>query len=226
MDVRCAVDEDARPTLENLRHARQSMDAEYLVAREGGDAVGCGMSAVFPGMGDEPILWSDASVLPDRRSNGIGEQLLRRISERGRELGKQELLLEVREDDKHSIRFVERRGFREVEREHEVVLDLTALAEPPAIDPPPGVQIVPYAERSDLEHEMYDVDREASRDIPGLAATLEQTFEEWRIFAIERPSRDLELTFLAVADGRVVGVADLETYGDRCFHNLTGVVRE
>jgi len=77
------------------------MDAEYLVAREGGDAVGCGMSAVFPGMGDEPILWSDASVLPDRRSNGIGEQLLCRISERGRELGKQELLLEVREDDEH-----------------------------------------------------------------------------------------------------------------------------
>jgi hypothetical protein len=70
MDVRCAVDEDARPTLKNLRHARQSMDAEYLFAREGGDAVGCGMSAVFPGMGDEPILWSDASVLPDRRSNG------------------------------------------------------------------------------------------------------------------------------------------------------------
>jgi len=34
------------------------------------------------------------------------------------------------------------------------------------------------------------------------------------------------LTFLAVADGRVVGVAHLETYGDRCFHNLTGVVRE
>jgi hypothetical protein len=58
-----------------------------------------------------------------------------------------------------------------------------------------------------------DVRREASSDTPGLAATLDQTFEEWRIFAIERPSRDLELTFLAVVDGRVVGVAYLETYG-------------
>ena len=226
MDVRRAVDEDARPTLENLRHARQSMHAEYILARDGGAAVGYGMSAVFPGMSDEPFLWSDAGVVPDRRSNGIGEQLLRRVSERGRDLGKQGLQLEVKEDDQHSIRFVERRGFQEVEREHEVALDLTALAEPPPIDPPPGVRIVPYTEQPDLEHEMYRVDREASNDIPGLAATLDQTFEEWRIFAIERPSRDLELTFLAVADGRVVGVAYLETYGDRCIHNLTGVVRE
>ena len=73
---------------------------------------------------------------------------------------------------------------------------------------------------------MYEVDREASADIPGLASSHDADFEEWRIFAIERPSRALDLTFLAIADGRVVGVAYMELAGDRCFHNLTGVRRE
>ena len=48
---------------------------------------------------------------------------------------------------------------------------------------------------------MYEVDREASADIPGLASSHDPTFEEWRSFAIERPSRDLDLTLLALADG-------------------------
>src|SRR5581483_12029525 len=58
------------------------------------------------------------------------------------------------------------------------------------------------------------------------ASSFDQTFEEWRVFAVERPSRDLDLTFLALAGGRVVGVAYLETYGDVHFHNLTGVARD
>ena len=226
IEVRRTIDENATPLLENLQHARRAMDAQYLVARLEGTSVGCAMSAVFPGMRDEPFLWSDASVLSGNRSRGIGAELLRRVSARGRELGKQGLQVEVKADDEHSIRFVEKRGFQEIEREQEVELDLTALAGPPAVEAPPGVEIVPYTQRPDLEQEMYRVDREASADIPGLASTLDQTFEEWRTFAIERPSRDLDLTFLALADGRVVGVAYLETYGDRCFHNLTGVVRE
>jgi ribosomal protein S18 acetylase RimI-like enzyme len=220
--VRRAIDPSARPTLENLRHTQQAMTGEYLVARVKGTVVGCGMTAVFPGMRDDPMLWADASVVSAHRSQGIGETLLRRVSARGRELGKQGLQLEVRSDDSHSIRFVENRGFREIEREEEVVLDLTALAAPPPVDAPPGVDIVSLTERPDLERGMYEVDREASADIPGLASSHDQTFEEWRSFAIERPSRDLDLTLLALADGEVVGVAYLEKEG---FHNLTGVRR-
>jgi mycothiol synthase len=85
---------------------------------------------------------------------------------------------------------------------------------------------VPYTLQPDLEREMYEVDREASADIPGLGATHDADFDEWRVFAIERPSRALDLTFLAIAEGRVVGVAYMELTGDRCFHNLTGVRRE
>jgi mycothiol synthase len=226
IDVRRTIDENANPSLDNLRHAQSAMNGQYLVARVHGDPVGCAMSVLFPGTRDDPFLWSDASVVVAHRSRGIGEQLLRRISTRGRKLDKQGLQLEVKANAEHSIRFVEKRGFYEIEREYEVELHLTALAAPPAVDPPPGIEIVSYTERPDLERQMYEVDREASADIPGLASEIDQTFEEWRTFAVERPSRDLELTILALADTRVVGVAYLENYGDRCFHNLTGVVRD
>jgi len=202
------------------------MSARYLVARLDGTPVACAMTVIFPGMRDEPFLWSDVNVLPDFRSRGIGEELLRRVSARARGLGKAGLQVEVRSDDRHSMRFVENRGFREIEREEEVELDLTALAGPPEVDAPGGVEIVSYAQRPGLEREMYAVDREASADIPGLASTHDADFEEWRIFAIDRPSRALDLTFLAIAEGRVVGVAYMELAGDRCFHNLTGVRRE
>lgn len=225
VEVRRAVTEHA-PDLDNLRHAQRSMSAVHLLARLDGEPVGCGMSCVFPGDAGSPFLWADASVVPAFRRRGIGETLLRQVSARGRELGKEGLQLQVVEDDEESIRFVEKRGYREVEREQEVVLELRSLEAAPPVEPPPGVVIVTRAERPDLEREMYEVDREASGDIPGLASSLQQTFEQWRSFAIERPSRDPELTFLALAGDRVVGVAYLDVIGGTPHHSLTGVVRD
>jgi ribosomal protein S18 acetylase RimI-like enzyme len=224
--VRRAVSESARPDLDNLRHAQRSMSAVHLLGRLDGEPVGCGMSSVFPGMTAAPFLWADASVVPRYRRKGIGEALLREVSARGRELGKEGLQLEVREDDEESVRFVEKRGYREIEREKEVVLDLSRLSAPPPLDRPAGVAIVSRADRPDLEREMYEVDREASRDIPGTASEIRQTFEEWCSFAIERPSRDPELTFLALAADRVIGVAYLDVIAGVGYHSLTGVVRD
>src|SRR5581483_3466347 len=117
---------------------------------------------VWPGTEDVPFLWSLAGVLPSHRRRGIGGALLRRLGGRAGALGKEGLQLEVREDEDEAIRFVEKRGFREIEREHAVELDLTALAEPKAVEPPAGVEIVPFGARRDLEREVYALDREAS----------------------------------------------------------------
>lgn len=214
-----------RPNLENYRHALETWSAQYLVGRLDGAPVACGMSVLFPWAAGDRHLPADAAVLPAFRSRGIGGQLLRLLSERGRELGKQGLRVEVKSDDPGSIRFVESRGFHEVEREEEVELDLAAIGEPPPAEPPDGIEIVSYNERPDLERGMYETDTEASADIPGEAGTHQPGFEEWRTFAIERPTRDLDLTLLALAGDEVVGVAYMEGYGDRFIHNLTGVRR-
>ena len=74
---------------------------------------------------------------------------------------------------------------------------------------------------------MYDVGVEAARDIPGLdGAERAELRERGAAFEIERPSRDPELCFIAVADGRVVGFASLDVFPDDVFHGLTAVARE
>ncbi len=224
VEVRVALGHP-RPSLENYRHALATWSAQYLVARVDGAPVACGMSVLFPGAEADHLLWADASVLPAFRSRGIGAQLLRLLSGRARELTKDGLKVEVKSDDPQSIRFVEHRGFVEMEREEEVELDLADLADVPPVQVPDGIEIVSYTDRPDLEQGMYDTDREASEDIPGLASGVQPGFDEWRTFAIDRPSRDLDLTLLALAGDEVVGVAYMERYGDRGFHNLTGVRR-
>ena len=132
----------------------------------------------------------------------------------------------MREDDEESIQFVERRGYREVERQKEVVLDLTALDGPSAVEPPLGVAIVSRAARPDLERAEYELQLEAGRDIPGLDGGLTQTFEQWRSFAVERPGTDPELCLLALAGERLVGSASLTVIGGTAYHGLTAVARD
>ena len=110
IEVRCSIDDSARPSLDNLRHAHRSMGAQYLVRAGGRGARRLRGELGLPGTTDEPFLLSDSSVVHAHRSRGIGEQLLRRVSARGRELGKEGLQLEVKADDEHSIRFLETRG--------------------------------------------------------------------------------------------------------------------
>jgi RimJ/RimL family protein N-acetyltransferase len=86
------------------------------------------------------------------------------------------------------------------------------LERPPSPEPPPGAE--------------YELDREAGKDIPGLDSETEQTFEQWRSFAIERPGVDPELCFLALAGERVVGTASIVVIGGTPYHGLTAVARD
>jgi mycothiol synthase len=131
----------------------------------------------------------------------------------------------VREDDEESIRFVEHRGFVEIERQKEVVLDLAA-ADVQAPRAPDGIAIVSRAERPGLERAEYELGRAAGRDIPGLDGTHEASFEEWRSFAVDRPGVDPELCFLAIAGDDLVGSAGIVVIGGIAYHGLTAVARE
>ena len=73
---------------------------------------------------------------------------------------------------------------------------------------------------------MYEVGVEAARDIPGLDGASDPSFESWAAFELERPSRDPELCFIALVDGRVVGFASLDVFPDDVFHGLTAVARD
>jgi GNAT superfamily N-acetyltransferase len=223
--VRRTVDPDAQPSLVSMRHTLATFPhAVYLLARAGEEPVGCAYTGCFPGTEQEPFMYANVSVVPGRRRQRVGTALLQEIGRHARDVGKEGLTVEAREDDPESLAWLERRGFEEIERQKGLELLLADVA-PVAPDPPDGVVVVQRAP----EHErgMYDVGVEAGKDIPGLDADHDPSFEQWRSFEIERPSRRPELAFVALSGGEVVGFASADVFGesDTGWHGLTAVSR-
>jgi len=223
--VRRTMDPDAQPSLVSMRHTLATFPhAVYLLARADEAPVGCAYTGCFPGTEQEPFMYADVSVVPERRRQGVGTALLGEIGRHARELGKQGLTVEVKEDDAVSLAWLERRGFEEVERQKALELLLADVA-PVEPEPPDGVVLVQRAP----EHErgMYAVGVEAGKDIPGLDADHDPSFEQWRSFEVERPSRRPELAFVALSGGEVVGFASADVFGesDTGWHGLTAVAR-
>jgi GNAT superfamily N-acetyltransferase len=224
LDTRRRMKPGAGPTLEEFRHKEQAWaGVVHLLAFVDGDPAGTAFAGSFPGTEAETHMGADIGVLPDRRRLGAGAALYRGLSAHARALGKEALVGEVLADDPGSLEWAQLLGFEEVERQDALALDL-ADYQPEPFDVR-GIEIVTRAERPDLARQMYDVGLEAGRDIPGLDGTHEPTFEQWASFEIERPSRDPELCFIALEDGRVVGFASLDVFPDDVFHGLTAVAR-
>ncbi|MBA2333047.1 MAG: GNAT family N-acetyltransferase [Actinobacteria bacterium] len=108
-----------------------------------------------------------------------------------------------------------------------MVLDLTAI-EMPTVTPPPGIEIVAWAERPELADGLWEVAREAQPDIPGEEETDTGTFEEWLDRDMRGAEDRPEAVFVAREAGAVLGYAKLSFSAertDRAFHDLTGVKR-
>jgi GNAT superfamily N-acetyltransferase len=128
------------------------------VAWLGGEAAGSGFVAIQPqrpGVGHAAL-----TVLPHHRRRGIGTALYRELSRWCTAAGLETIEAPVQEDDEPSIAYAARRGFTEIEQNSRMVLELAAL-EPSAVDPPPGIDIVTWADRPELAAGMYEVAVEA-----------------------------------------------------------------
>lgn len=208
-------------TLEGFRHREATWNAVHFVAFLDGDPAGSG----WTGPRQQGALWCGFGTVPETRGRGVGSALYGASSDVARVRELDALFLEVLQSEPESLAWVERRGFLEVERQEALALDLTSLELAP-VDLPDDVEIVTRAARPDLVRGMYDVGVEAARDIPGLDGGNDPSFQSWAAFEIERPSRDPELCFIALAGGRVVGFASLDVFPDDVFHGLTAVARD
>lgn len=114
---------------------------------------------------DEPRgLWMDLWV-PDGAHQGSAAGLWEAIARHCRAHGVDGLRTVVTEDRAATIAFLTRRGFREVERDQEVVMRMTAR--PAVPDAPDGVEVVTLAERPGLLSQLVALDEETVGDIPG-----------------------------------------------------------
>ncbi len=84
-------------------------------------------------------------VLPEHRRQGAGGTIYEALAEHARGRGLTSLWGRILEDDRESREFAANRGFKEVGREYEVVLDV-AKADVSG-EPPPGIELVSLAER-------------------------------------------------------------------------------
>jgi mycothiol synthase len=223
--VRAGIDSLLETTAEDIRFWKARLRGPlHLLATLDGEPAGFGFTGVYPEEESERFAFADLGVSPQFRRRGIGSALHTALSEHVRALGKVELQLEVREQDEHAVAYFRKRGYREVERQKALELDLRTLG-PEAPNPPEAIEIRSWAERPDLAPQMYELYQEASADIPGLDAETGWTFAEWQARELERPSRRHDLSFLALAGDELVGYATLDVFPAGGFHGLTAVAR-
>ena len=110
-----------------------------LVVDLDGDPAGSAFIAVQPHRPD--VCFVMVTVLAARRGHGAGTGLYHEISRWCREQGIGAIEAEAEEDDVDSLAYAERRGFVEIGRNGGMELELAEI-EVPAIDPPPGIEIV------------------------------------------------------------------------------------
>jgi GNAT superfamily N-acetyltransferase len=196
--------------VDELAHVIQDDDdSAWLLASRGDEALGCGVGRPSS---IACSLYAMARVLPEHRRQGVGTRLYEALSEHAARRGLASLWGRIAEDDAASLGFARNRGFSEVGRELEVVLDVAAADT--SGEPPPRVELVSLAERPDLERAVYHVDTEVAPDAPTHEEGHEQaTFERWHADYLEGPGAMPSACIVALVDGEVVGYTGLRRRG-------------
>ena len=202
--------EGLRLDVDELRHSfEQDRESYWGLAYLDGVPAGLavGRPSSLPGS-----VYGAARVLPALRRRGVGTALVEAIVASARAGGATEIWGRARADDTETIVFAEHRGFREVGREWDVVLDLTKV---PAVaaEPPPGIELVSFAERPDLIPAVFAVDSEVSVDVPSHAAHEPVSYEVWARENIAGPGAMAAACFIALEGDEVVGYTALRRYG-------------
>jgi mycothiol synthase len=223
-ELRNEVDPQLPVDVEGVRRQRErEPTVRHLLVRLDGEPVGAGVAYEQGDLRGTDVAVAFFGVVAGRRGRGAGTALYRAVSEHARAIGKARLQVDLWEDEHDGRRFLEPRGFVEVERFARVRLDLATAAVPDA-DPPTGVELVTLAGHADLAGSMYETALEAYADMPS-TDPIEVSFEDFHAWEVERPSLRGDLSFLAVAGGAVVGFGTIDMHGDVAFNSLTAVRR-
>ena len=143
------------------------------------------------------------SVLPEYRGHGIGDALLRAISNEARRFGRTALSCDVDADDAYSRAFLERRGFVEYRTWERLDLEL-ASHHGDVPDPPAGVEIASIADRPELLKGMHGVAEEVYPELGGYIANFAESFLDWQVYALADSHDLLDLVLMAIAEDKVI----------------------
>jgi mycothiol synthase len=215
--VRIAVVPNERAqTVKEMREALTPTQL-YVLAELEGRVAGAGVAgrSDLAGQG-----FLSPRVLPEARRRGVGTALLRELAVHIQRLGFDRA--GALTDDTESLAFAERFGFREVDRDVEQV---RTVGDEPWPEPPPGIEVSSLAERPELFERAYgELALEAFRDF-ALDRPLEISLEDWKREWHVWP----QASFVALADGELVGMAGLirdDDRPERAENSLSAVRRD
>jgi mycothiol synthase len=175
----------------------------YLLAEQDGRPIGCG----FAGPSDAAERGFLAPrVLPDARRRGIGTTLIVELASHLERLGFATAGAHVDGNDAGSLAFARRFGFEEVDRQVEQV---RTIGEESPVEPPRGVTFVTIAERPELLRAAYPLGVEGWSDM-ATSDAVTISLEDWLAEEATFP----EGSFVALADGEIVGYSGLCRHGD------------
>jgi GNAT superfamily N-acetyltransferase len=175
-------------------------------------------------------------VHPDHQRKGVGTALYDHIMKDLAERDPTILESDAREDRQEGMDFLEKRGYKKTLRDQMSELLVADF------DPAPfawtadrmaeiGVEIRTVSELEadgvDWKREAWELEYELLQDVPTDDPITKQPFEQW-VKWLTHPAFIPEAHFIAIVDGRFVGVTSLWqslAEKDKLHTNLTGVVR-
>lgn len=209
----------------------------HFLAEENGTLIGVGTYGQDAWMYQSQNFRITVYVLPDYRRRGIGTALLNTMCAALAPFEPQELKGRTREDFEGGIPFLTRHGFEEVERDWESHLDPTTVKiatynglEGKLLEQ--GIELKKWADLRnsdpDSARKIYELDWEASQDIP-LADTLTKPpFETYLKNVLQSNRLVADGSFIATVQGEYVGMTSLvlpETGDSVLYTGFTGVAR-
>jgi mycothiol synthase len=199
-----AVPDDIPWNAQKLRERRErDPRRSYLLAEVDGQPVAVGFAAPSDNADRGFVA---PRVLPAARRSGIGSALLVRLADHLEQLGFASAGAHVDGNDEGSLAFAWRFGLEEADRQVEQV---RTLGEEPRAEPPPGVTFVSVAERPELLREAYPLGVAGWADM-ATAEPVTISLDDWLADEATFPGG----SFVALADGEIVGYSGLCRLGD------------
>jgi GNAT superfamily N-acetyltransferase len=235
---------DYGDSLKEWRHWDETWDhAKYfklrLVAEDAGRVVGYGQVNHMRWAFVPTKYRIDITVLPDFRGRGHGTALYDELAGAVTERAGSALASAAKESMTDGVRFLTKRGYREVKRDWESRLfvdgfDFARFGTADERVAKQGIRIVSLADEMQRDtgalEKAFELNEDCRMDIPSVDPPTRHTFDEFRKDEVDAPNALLDAFYIAIdKDGRYLGVSNLfRSVDDPTFlwQGITGVRRD
>ncbi len=196
----------------DLTKLEENVRPVFIVAQEYGTVIGAANHHRFAGAYHPNKFGIELWVQPQSQGRGIGSALYAALLEKLAPLEPMSINTQVRESDARAMRFAQSRGYNEIKRDFESLLDignfLTAPYQAKILNlESSGVQLVTWQEADSLERrqEFHEVFETVRLDVPRAEPATRITFEFFNENILSDGETLQEASFYALENNKIIG---------------------